>query len=127
VIVLDTHAWIWWTADPDRLSPRARRAIEQSTEIGIAAISGWEVAMLVQKGRLEFDRDVLLWVQQALAQPRCTLCHLTPEIAVASAQLKDFAGDPADRIIVATTLACRAQLVTKDRALRLDKRVVTIW
>jgi len=127
MIVLDTHAWIWWTADPDCLSPRARNAIEQSTEIGIAAISCWEVAMLVQKGRLEFDRDVLLWVRQAAAQPRCALLPPTPEIAVAAAQLTDFAGDPADRIIVATTLAYRAQLVTKDRALRLDKRVVTIW
>jgi PIN domain nuclease of toxin-antitoxin system len=127
MIVLDTHAWIWWTADPDCLSPRARHAIEQSTEIGIAAISCWEVAMLVQKGRLEFDRDVLLWVRQALAQPRCSLLPPTPDIAVASAQLTDFAGDPADRIIVATTLAYRAQLVTKDRALRLDKRVVTVW
>jgi PIN domain nuclease of toxin-antitoxin system len=127
MIVLDTHAWVWWTADPDVLSPRARHAIEQSTEIGIAAISCWEVAMLVQKGRLEFDRDVLLWLQQALAQPRCNLLPPTPDIAVAAAQFSDFAGDPADRIIVATTLAYRGQLVTKDRALRLDKRIVTIW
>ena len=127
MIVLDTHAWIWWTADPDRLSTRARHAIEQATDVGVAAISCWEVAMLVEKARLELDRDVLLWIRQALAQPRCTLLPLTAEIAVAAARLGDGGGDPADRLIAATALGRRAPLVTKDQRLRRSKSLHTIW
>jgi PIN domain nuclease of toxin-antitoxin system len=127
VIVLDTHAWIWWTADPDRLSGRARHAIEQATEVGIAAISCWEVAMLVEKARLDLDRDVLVWVQQALAQPRCTLLPLTAEVAVAAARLGSEGSDPADRLIAATAISQRAALVTTDQRLRRSKHLQTIW
>lgn len=127
MIVLDTHAWIWWLADPDRLSARARQAIDHAGRVGISAISCWEVAMLVAKGRLELDRDVSLWLQQALAPPRCTLLPLTPEVAVASTRLDDGPGDPADRMILATALIERAPVVTRDRGLRRHHQVQTIW
>ncbi len=84
--------------------------------------------MLAAQGRIEFDRDLLLWIRQALALPRLSLLPLSPEIAVASAQLgHDFVGDPADRIIVATALQHKARLVTKDRRLRTSRRIETTW
>ncbi len=128
LIVLDTHAWVWWAAEPKRLSARAGRAIEDCDEIGVSAISAWEVAMLVAKGRLTLDRDVLVWVRQALALLGVVLVPLSPEIAVASAALgADFPGDPADRIVVATALRHHAPLVTRDRRLRSVPSLKTIW
>lgn len=129
MILLDTHTWIWWAAEvPRRLSASARRAIADSPTVGVSAISAWEVAMLVAKGRLELDRDVLVWIRQALALPRVTLLPLTPEIAVRSTRLGDsFPGDPADRILVATARELGAQLVTKDRALRRVEGVRIVW
>jgi PIN domain nuclease of toxin-antitoxin system len=82
LILLDTHVWVWWAAEPKKLSARARKAVESIDEIGVSAISPWEVAMLVSKGRLELDRDVLLWIRQALALPKVSLVPLSPEIAV---------------------------------------------
>ena len=128
MIVLDTHAWVWWAAEPKRLSVRATRAIEESAEIGVSAVSAWEVAMLVAKERLTLDRDVLVWVRQALALPGIVLVPLSPEIAVASAALgADFPGDPADRILAATAFRHRAPLVTRDRRLRSLPSLRTIW
>lgn len=129
MILLDTHAWIWWAAEtPRRLSARARRAIAESPSVGVSAISAWEVAMLVAKGRLELDRDVLVWIRQALSLPRVTLVPLTPEIAVRSTRLGDgFPGDPADRILVGTARELGAQLVTKDRTLRRVEGVRIVW
>jgi PIN domain nuclease of toxin-antitoxin system len=127
VIILDTHAWIWWLADPDRLSAKARAAIGHADRLAICAISCWELGMLVAKGRLELDRDVGLWIQQALAQPRCALLPLTPEIAVKSAGLEDGPGDPADRMILASALIERAPVVSRDRHLRRFAEVRTIW
>jgi PIN domain nuclease of toxin-antitoxin system len=129
VILLDTHAWIWWAAEtPRRLSARARRAIAESPSVGVSAISTWEVAMLVAKGRLELDRDVLVWIRQALALPRVTLVPLTPEIAVRSTRLGDgFPGDPADRILVATARELGAALVTRDATLTRVEGVRAVW
>ena len=84
MIVLDTHAWIWWTASPARLSNRARARIDAAAELGVCAISVWELGILVARGRLVLDRDVLVWARQALAIPRVALLPLTPEIAVAA-------------------------------------------
>ena len=36
MIVLDTHAWIWWVADPARLSTAARKAIEKERVVEVA-------------------------------------------------------------------------------------------
>ena len=128
MILLDTHAWVWWAAEPKKLSIRARQAIEGADEISVSAISPWEVAMLVSKARLELDRDVLLWLRQALALPRVSLIPLSPEIAVTSTTLgPGFPGDPADRILAATALRLRAPLVTRDRGLRSVKSLRTIW
>ena len=128
MILLDTHAWIWWTASPARLSSRARAAIDAAAEVGVSVISVWELATLVAKRRLELDRDVLAWVRQALALPRVALVPLTPEIAVASASLApEFPGDPADRILAATAKALGARLVSKDARLRKLERLPVVW
>ena len=128
MIVLDTHAWIWWIASPQKISTHARRAIEEAKELAVSAISLWEVAMLVAKSRLELDRDVGLWMRQALAAPRIRLAPLSVEIAVRSTALgRDFQGDPADRLIVATALELDTALVTKDERIRSWKKAVTVW
>ncbi|MDI7267202.1 MAG: type II toxin-antitoxin system VapC family toxin [Myxococcota bacterium] len=128
MIVLDTHAWVWWAADDAALSAGARSAIRSARGLGVCTISLWEVAMLVARGRLRFDRDVLAWLEQALALPRVELLPVTPEIAVVATRLAPgFPEDPADRIIAATALCHRAPLVTKDAQLRRHRELGTCW
>jgi PIN domain nuclease of toxin-antitoxin system len=128
MILLDTHAWIWWASRSANLSTAARQSIDAEGEVGVAAISCWEVAMLVDKGRLKLDRDVGLWVDQAVALPKVVLLALTPQIAVASVRLPSgFQGDPADRMIVATAKQQGVPLVTKDERIQRCGLVTTIW
>ncbi len=128
MIVADTHAWVWFASSPDRLSPVARRAIDEADRIGVSPISCWEVATLVRKGRLALDRDVLLWTRQALALPRIELLPISPQVAVTAAEFDDeFPGDPADRLIAATALAFHSVLLTKDRRLGRTRRVSCLW
>jgi PIN domain nuclease of toxin-antitoxin system len=128
VIVLDTHAWLWWLAEPSRLSPAARRAIDETETIGISAVSAWELTMLVRRRRISLDREVGVWVRQALAPARVSQQPLTADIAVAAGQLDGgFPGDPADRFIYATAQALRAHLVTRDEAIRGHDARSTIW
>jgi PIN domain nuclease of toxin-antitoxin system len=129
VIVLDTHAWLWWRSAPERLSEPARAAIDQAPSIGVSTLSAWEVAMLAARGRIALDRDVGLWVRQALADKRVESLPPSAEIAVAAGLLdaKSFPGDPIDRLIYATALATRAHLVTRDAAIGAFDPELTIW
>ena len=84
--------------------------------MGISAISCWEVAKLVEKGRLVLPCPIADWLENALAYPGITLLPLTPEIAVESTTLpRSFHKDPADQIIVATARIHDCLLVTADQ------------
>src|SRR5262249_170564 len=122
-----THAWIWWVTGSPKLSARARRAIERDEERGVCAISCWEIAMLVRKGRLTLDRDAGDWIRAALRQPGVVPLELTPATAARAGLCAGEEGDPADRLIAATALEHGAPLVTRDERLRDWKGLPTIW
>ncbi len=129
MIVLDTHVWIWWVSEPDRLSPRAHATISNARQVGICPISIGEISTKVAKGRLSLDRSLDVWVHQALARPAVVLLELTPEIAILAGQLgeRGFHGDPADRLITASAICQGVELVTKDQAIRAFTGVRTVW
>lgn len=116
-LLLDTHALLWWQAGSDRLSARARRAIDAAPRLFLSAISVWELAMLVDQGTVALDRPTQIWVHDLLADGIVTIAELTPAVAVAAAQLDEFTGDHADRIIYATAVQNQLTLVTKDDGL----------
>jgi PIN domain nuclease of toxin-antitoxin system len=128
VIVLDTHTWLWWTAEPRKLSSRMRNDLAAAERLGVCTISCYEVGVLVRRGRIELDRPVAEWIGLALTDEGVETLPLTPEVALAAAALDDsFPGDPADRIIYATAHTQKAQLATKDTAIRRFDRRLTIW
>ena len=116
--LLDTHVLVWLLSGSDRLGAQARKAIQKAAESGVlhlSAISPWEIAVLVSKGRLVLEQDVGEWIQAGVALPGICLEPLSPEVAVASTRLPgEFHADPADRIIVATARHLGAVLVTAD-------------
>jgi PIN domain nuclease of toxin-antitoxin system len=132
VILLDTHAWVWWLSQPARLPDPARAAIAESLDAGrpvqVSAISAWEVALLVERGRLELTIDVADWIARAESAPEMRFVPVDHRVGIRSEQLVDFPHkDPADRMIVATALNLGAALITADRRLRDYAPVTTIW
>ena len=116
LLLLDTNALLWMRRGDSRLGRVARREIElawQSDELAVSAISFWEVAMLVDKGRIRLSDDVHTWRREHLEQGVVEI-PVDGEIAVRAVGLADFHADPADRLIVATALAGH-RLVTSDR------------
>lgn len=116
-LLLDTHTLLWWQAGSDRLSGRARRLIDTAPRLFLSAISVWELAMLVDQGTVALDRPTQIWVHDLLTDGIVTIAELTPAIAVAAAQLDEFTGDHADRIIYATAVQNQLTLVAKDERL----------
>ena len=118
MIVLDTHIWIWGVHGTPDLSERQIETItaNEGDLIGVSAISCWEVAELVEYGRLTLPYPVLEWLELALSYPSIKLLPPTPQIVVESTQLPgDFHRDPTDQIIVATARVFQCPLVTLDK------------
>ena len=104
MIVLDTHAWIWYATEDKKLSRRAKARINRANALGVHPISCWEVAMLVSGGRLRLNMDVAQWVEYALARPKIEVLPFTPTAAIRATQLgAGFPGDPGDRGLTPTT------------------------
>jgi PIN domain nuclease of toxin-antitoxin system len=131
VIVLDTHALVWWVTGDATLSKSAKVAIEFeqiSGEIIISAMSAWEIAMLVEHDRLVLSMDVDNWISTVADIDAVRFMPIDVEIAMKSVVLPgEFHKDPADRMIVATARKLAAPLVTKDDKIRGYPHVKTIW
>ena len=117
MILLDTHIWVWWVDNNQQLVDKGWHLIQDNVRSGleVSAISCWEIAKLVQYGRLELACPLEEWMEQALAYPGVQLVELTPRIAIESTKLPGtFHRDPADQIIVATARVYDIPLLTVD-------------
>lgn len=131
MIVLDTHALVFWVSNPSKLSSKARSAIKQAFKkktVYVSAISVWEIAMLVTKGRLMLTMDVESWLDKVENFPGIQFIPIDTAIARKSVMLPDtLHPDPADRIIIATARQLGATLITSDKKIRSYKHVKTLW
>ena len=121
-LLLDTHVWIWSLTAPDRLPPKVRRVLEKDgQEIWLSPVSSWELALLVEKGRISLDGHLEAWLPRATA--RFQEAPVSHDIATAFADVRLPHGDPADRLLVATARVLNLTLVTADERL-IDAKVV---
>ena len=131
MLILDTCALVFDSLDPIRLSNKAAEAIAQAHDAGTLAccdISLWEIAMLVSKRRLDPGTDSQKFIQLILAARNIKVLPITAEIAAKSA-LPEFCphGDPADRIIAASTILHKSKLVTSDQKLATVIGLQIVW
>lgn len=129
MILLDTHVVAWAADDPKRLSRDATSAIRRARHGGGLAVSAmtlWELAQLVARGRIQVFGSVETSVS-ALIQDM-TVIPITPEIAALATQFpEDYPRDPADQIIGATARAEGLTLVTRDERIRRSPLIRTVW
>ena len=103
MILLDTHIWVWRVDENPQLSQRHTQRLQDSEQegLGVSAMSCWEVAKLVERGRLQLACSIEEWMEQAVAYPGIRVLPLTPQIAIESTKLPaPFHRDPADQIII---------------------------
>ncbi|MCP9814169.1 type II toxin-antitoxin system VapC family toxin [Synechococcus lacustris] len=135
MILLDTHVLIWWVnGDLSRLSKAALAAIEsnrqsnQKQQLLVSAISCWEVAMLLERGRLRLSMDSEKWFNLISAIPAIKFLPLQPRVAINATQLPvPFHADPADRFLVAQARQLNLPLVSADARIRQYAHVQSIW
>lgn len=131
MILLDTHAWLWFCLEPRRLSPAAAGAIRRAVSTGglaVASITLWEVAMMIVRQRIIPQGTPEAWLTSLVDRSGVLVKDITPAIAALTTHFPpDFPSDPADRLISATARAEGAPLVTRDARLRTSALVETVW
>jgi PIN domain nuclease of toxin-antitoxin system len=129
VILLDTHALVWAVIDSKELSRAAASTIRRARLRGglaVSAITVWELAFLLTKGRIRaygtVESSINLFLDGVAVRP------ITPEIAALAAQFPDdYSHDPADRLIGGTARAEGLTLVTRDENIRRSPLIRTVW
>ncbi|MDP1722315.1 MAG: type II toxin-antitoxin system VapC family toxin [Candidatus Gottesmanbacteria bacterium] len=131
MILLDTHALVWWANETALLSSRSRLAIDGEIKNGAvasSAMSAWEICLLVKAGRVTLATDIETWLRDLEILPYFRFIPVDVHIAKSAVFLPNWSHkDPADRIIVATALRLGVPIVTKDEKIRRSKLVRTIW
>lgn len=125
-LLLDTHIWIWSLLEPEKMTPRVRRALEDPTnEKWLSPISVWELVILVEKKRVLLTVSVDEWVAQSMTMAPLKEAPLTTEIALATGKTRLPHRDPADAFLAATAKAFDLTLVTSD-ARMLDAKGISL-
>lgn len=119
-LLLDTHIMLWLDAGDDRLKPHTRTLIEDHWRSGgdilVSAVSAWEIAVLVDAGRIVLDLRPDAWVARFMARPGFVAAPLSMSAAARAYELVGFPHrDPADRLLVACAIETAARFVTYDQ------------
>lgn len=118
-LLLDTNALLWLSGGSERLGALASTKIEAAIDEGNAAFSAisiWETALLVRKGRYLLSQPVKAW-RMDLMEAGLKEAALDGDCAALAVAIELNTDDPADRFIAATAMRLAAQLVTSDQRL----------
>lgn len=116
-LLLDTHSLLWFAEKDAKLGKKTTAALikaHASESLFISAISFWEIGMLVEKKRIALSRPVDFWRSDVIKAGIVEI-PISGEAGLLATQLMWNHPDPADRIIVATSLLSNTTLVTADK------------
>ena len=121
--LLDTHALLWWLAEPQRLDGRAYEAIaDTANEVFVSSISGWEIAVKHALGKLQAPDNL----EASIKKQGFTPLPLTFRHAEQAGALPPHHGDPFDRMLVAQAQIEGLIVITRDRHIsRYDVRTMS--
>jgi PIN domain nuclease of toxin-antitoxin system len=130
VILVDTHVVVWLAFEQNRLSKKARAAIDDARTkedgLAISDITLLELATLASKGRVRLDISLESFLQEV--ETRFVVLPISSRACARAEGLPPtYPKDPVDRIIAATALVEGLSLISSDREIRRSKVVQTIW
>jgi PIN domain nuclease of toxin-antitoxin system len=118
MVVLDTAALIYWSLDPQKMSARARKAVDDSDLLRVSSISIWEIGIKIKRRKLVLPLPLKIYVEKLKLADRLEIMPVTETIWMKNLELVWKHKDPADRTIVAMAILLQSPLVTSDQKIR---------
>jgi PIN domain nuclease of toxin-antitoxin system len=130
-LLLDTHVLLWWLAGDPRLSTVRAQAVASALSVGerlgLSAISFWEIAKLIEHGKVRLLRSIDQLFDELENHPHLAVLPLSARVCLESTRLGPrFHRDPADQIIVATARVHGLRLVTADQRIEQSGTVSVV-
>jgi len=128
MVLLDTCALLWLASDQEKLSGRARNAIEKNADrLFASAITAFEIAIKNRNGKISLPLPPLDWFTEALEFHGVRELPVTSTVAILSVHLPAHHNDPCDRIIIATAQANSMTIITSDRLIAQYEEAKVVW
>jgi PIN domain nuclease of toxin-antitoxin system len=128
VILLDTCTLLWLAADQKFLSKNAVQIIsDNANALFISSISSFEIAVKYQKNKLELPLKPIEWIPAVLEHHGIKEIPVDSKIAAISAGLMPIQNDPADRIIIATSIIYDMTILTPDPLMKKYSKIKIKW
>ena len=123
-MILDTCALLWLASGDKKLSRSALKEINSASAVYVSAISGFEIAIKVAKGKLKLPHAPQEWFEKVVEHHGLTVLPLELNVCIAAAELPRVHDDPCDRFIITTAKLNDLTVVTADE--RFEKYGVTV-
>jgi PIN domain nuclease of toxin-antitoxin system len=113
-MILDTCALLWLGAGDKKLKQAVLRKINEAAAVYVSAISGFEIALKVARGRLRLPHAPLEWFEKIAEHHGLSILPLDLPVCIEAVQLPPVHDDPCDRFIIATARLHQLPVVTSD-------------
>jgi PIN domain nuclease of toxin-antitoxin system len=125
--LLDTHAFLWFVTDDDRLSSKAKSIIQNSNnEIYFSAASAWEISIKAKLGRLKLGGDLESFIIEQLTENSFGPLAITVSHSLYTEKLPQIHKDPFDRIMISQSKVENMVMITRDKEIG-EYKVSTVW
>ena len=114
-ILLDTHTFLWWDIDPNKLSARARELCANQANIIILSVASvWEMTIKLQVGKLQLRRPLaaIIAEQQKVNDLHILSINLAHIHAIEMLPL--IHKDPFDRLLIAQAQTENIAIISRD-------------
>jgi PIN domain nuclease of toxin-antitoxin system len=114
-LLLDTHAFIWWDSEPNRVSPNALAQCQnRANELWLSVASVWETQIKLQLGKLRLSLPLAKLIESQQQTNGLQVLPITLAHVLAIEQLPDHHKDPFDRLLIAQANVEGAVLISHD-------------
>lgn len=125
--LLDTHTFIWWDNEPEKLSAQVTAICQESnSQLYVSMVSLWEMQIKIQLGKLQLRQDLHQMVKDQILENDIQLLDISAQHIFQLSSLGDFHKDPFDRLLISQSIHEEMPILSKD-GIFVEYPVRVIW